>query len=164
MAVALDSAPYPPALRGWLDAHARLRRDAEALYNAVINLDPADRLGATQLAGSFGTTARMVRAHHRFEDNVLFPTAAERDPAFASDVMVLSLGHVDVDDVVEDMSRTLAVLAGGTTRSLEVWQRLVHNAKTLRELLVEQLAIEEARALPVLMRTFATARRPSAAA
>ena len=164
MTLAMDPAPYPPALRGWLDAHSRLRRDADALYDAAVNLDPKDTAAAAVLAGQFTATARMLHTHHRFEDDVLFPTAVEHEPGFGGEVVGLSLGHVDIDDVVEDMTVSLAVLAGTSTRSVEVWQRLVHNAKTLRTLLDEQISKEESRALPVLVRTFGADARPSAAA
>ena len=80
MTLAMDPAPYPPALRGWLDAHSRLRRDADALYDAAVNLDPKDTAAAAALAGQFTATARMLHTHHRFEDDVLFPTAVEHEP------------------------------------------------------------------------------------
>ena len=79
---------------------------------------PRDYVGAGRLADAFAVTVQMLHEHHETEDELIFPELIERAPAFAGVVMTLSLEHVDVDDVVDDIKRDLAILSAGTSRAL----------------------------------------------
>jgi iron-sulfur cluster repair protein YtfE (RIC family) len=152
MTLALDPTTLPPALQGWLGAHTAFRRDADALVNAVAAHDPSDTAAAARLADAFAISKRMLDEHHATEDEVVFPELIGRSPAFAGVVMTMSLEHVDLDDVVDDMNRALNVLTAKTSRNEDVHERLVEQTETFRELMNLHLDVEEEYALPMFLR------------
>ena len=154
MALAIDPTTLPPAISGWLGTHEAFRRDADALVAAVASLDPTDTSAAVRLADAFAVTTRMLHAHHTIEDELTFPELIGRSPAFAGVVMTMSLEHVDLDDVVDDINRALASLTGGTSRAYAVHERLEHQAETFRTILDLHLEVEEEHALPMFLRYF----------
>jgi hypothetical protein len=154
MTLAIDPATLPDMLRGWLGAHHAFRRDAEALVAAVADLHPTDAEAAARLAGAFSITTRMLELHHTSEDELVFAELIDRAPAFAGVVMTMSLEHVDLDDVVEDIGRALATLSGRSSRADEVHGRLVEQAATLQAVLGAHLDAEEEQALPMMLRWY----------
>ena len=156
MTLVLDPTALPPAIQGWLGAHTGFRRDADALVAAVNALEPSDYIGAGRLADAFALTTRMLHEHHESEDELVFPELIERAPAFAGVVMTMSLEHVDLDDVVDDIRRAVAILTASTTRAHEVHERLVHQAETFKTLIDLHLDVEEEHALPLFLRHFST--------
>jgi predicted outer membrane lipoprotein len=156
MTLAIDPTTLPPAIKGWLGAHVAFRRDADALRAAVIALDPSDTVAATRLAAAFAITTQMLHEHHDTEDELIFPELITRSPAFAGVVMTMSLEHVDLDDVVDDITRALATLTGKTSRANEVHQRLARQVETFRSLVNLHLEVEEDHALPMFLRYFTT--------
>jgi len=156
MTLVLDPTTLSPAITGWLGAHVAFRRDAAALIAAVNAVEPSDYIGAGRLADAFAVTVAMLHEHHETEDELIFPELIERAPAFAGVVMTLSLEHVDVDDVVDDIKRDLAILAAGTARAFEVHERLTQQVETFKTLIDLHLEAEEVHALPLLQRYFST--------
>jgi hemerythrin-like domain-containing protein len=156
MTLALDPTTMPPALEGWLAAHTALRRDAVALRQAVDALAPTDSAGAARLADAFVLTSRMLHEHHVTEDELVFPELIARSPAFAGAVMTMSLEHVDLDGLIDDISRALAVLTANTSRNVEVHARLAHKVELFETIVQLHLEVEEEHALPLMMRCFTT--------
>ena len=156
MTLAIDPTTLPPTIKGWLGAHVAFRRDADALCAAVATLDPSDTVAATRLADAFAITTQMLHQHHTTEDERIFPELITRSPAFAGVVMTMSLEHVDLDDVVDDINRALATLTGMSSRANEVHARLVGQAETFRTLVHLHLEVEEDHALPMFLRCFTT--------
>jgi hypothetical protein len=156
MTLAIDRPTLPPALQGWLGSHTAFRRDADGLVAAVDALVPSDTAAAVRLADAFALTTRMLDLHHTGEDELIFAELITRSPAFAGVVMTMSLEHVDLDDVVDDINRGLATLTGPSSRANDVHQRLVHQAATFRTLLLLHMEVEEEYALPMLLRCFST--------
>jgi hemerythrin-like domain-containing protein len=154
MTLVLDPTTLSPAITGWLGAHVAFRRDADALAAAVAAVEPGDYIAAGRLADAFAVTVQMLHEHHETEDELIFPELIERAPAFAGVVMTLSLEHVDVDDVVDDIKRDLAILAAGTARAFEVHERLTHHVETFKTLMDLHLEAEEEHALPLFQRYF----------
>jgi hemerythrin-like domain-containing protein len=154
--LAIDPTTLPPALKSWLGAHVAFRRDADALVAAVAALDPSDITAAAALGEAFAITTRMLHEHHRTEDEDMFPDLIDRSPAFAGAVMTMSLEHVDLDNVVDDINRALAVLAVPTSRRDEVYARLVHEAEVFRTLMQLHAETEEDYALPMFVRFLTT--------
>jgi hypothetical protein len=156
MTLAIDRPTLPPAMQGWLGSHTAFRRDADGLVAAVEALVPSDRASAVRLADAFALTTRMLDLHHTGEDELIFAELISRSPAFAGVVMTMSLEHVDLDDIVDDMNRGLATLTGGTSRADDVHDRLAHQADTFRTLLLLHMEVEEEYALPMMLRCFST--------
>jgi hypothetical protein len=156
MTLAIDRPTLPPALQGWLGSHTAFRRDAEGLVAAVSALAFSDTAAARRLADAFAVTTRMLDLHHTGEDELMFAELISRAPAFAGVVMTMSLEHVDLDDVVDDINRALATLTGRTSRADDVHARLAHQADTFRTLILLHLEVEEEYALPMLLRCFTT--------
>ena len=156
MTLVLDPTTLSPAITGWLGAHVAFRRDADALVAAVDAIEPTDYLAAARLADAFAVTVEMLHEHHETEDELVFPELIERAPAFAGVVMTLSLEHVDIDDVVDDIKRAVAILSAGTARAFEVHERLTQQVETFKTLIDLHLEAEEAHALPLLQRYFST--------
>jgi predicted outer membrane lipoprotein len=154
MTLVLDPTTVPAALRGWLGAHTAFRRDADALVAAVEVLDPSDYVGAGRLADAFAITVAMLEGHHETEDDFMFPDLIERAPAFAGVVMTLALEHVDLDDVLDDIKRDIAILSAGTSRADDVRERLGQRVATFKTLIDLHLDAEEEHALPLLVRHF----------
>ena len=156
MTLVLDPTTLPPAIKGWLGAHVAFRRDADALVAAVNAVEPSDNIGAGRLADAFAVTVAMLHEHHETEDELIFPELIKRSPAFAGVVMTLSLEHVDVDDVVDDINRDLAMLTGKSSRAIEVHARLTRQVETFRTLVDLHIEVEEEHALPLFLRCFTT--------
>jgi hypothetical protein len=157
MTLVLDPTTLPAPIKGWLGAHVAFRRDADALVAAVEALDPSDYLGAGRIADAFAITLTMLHEHHESEDELVFPELIERAPAFAGVVMTLSLEHVDLDDVVDDIKRDLAILSAGTSRAYEVHERLTYAVATFKDIISLHLESEEEHALPLFLRHFTDA-------
>jgi hemerythrin-like domain-containing protein len=154
MTLVLDPTTLPEAINGWLVAHVAFRRDADALVAAVDTLDPSDYVAAGRLADAFAITVQMLHEHHETEDDLVFPDLIERAPAFAGVVMTMSLEHVDLDDVVDDIKRDVAILSAGTSRAYDVHERLGQRVATFKTLICLHLDAEEEHALPLLVRHF----------
>jgi hemerythrin-like domain-containing protein len=156
MTLAIDPTALPLTLRGWLGSHGAFRRDADGLVAAVAALDPSDTRAAVRLADAFAVTIRMLELHHTSEDDLIFAELITRSPAFAGVLMTMSLEHVDLDDVVDDINRSLATLTGRSSRADDVHARLQHRAEVFRTLITCHMETEEEYALPMVLRCFST--------
>jgi hypothetical protein len=157
MTLVLEPETIPAALQGWLGAHTAFRRDAAALVAAAGALEPRDYVGAGRLACAFAITRRMLHEHHESEDELVFPEMIDRAPEFAGVVMRLSLEHVDLDAVIEDITRDLSILTVSTSGAEAVHARLVQHVGAFQSLIEAHLDEEEEHALPIFLRCFSVA-------
>jgi hypothetical protein len=127
-------------------SHHGFRRDL-ALFEAAL-----ERLGrepgpmtaprAVILAAEWGAFCDKLHGHHVVEDQNMFPNFRTQQPRLAATIDRLSADHRRIDPLLEEGKQAFATLPAG-----EGAARVV---ATMRALLDEHLAIEEAEVVPFL--------------
>ena len=128
-----------------------MRRSSEQLHHTLTTLDPGDRNRTAALEEWFSGYAEQSRAHHRVEDEVVFPALARRVPTYESFGETLTAEHRHLDDVLGDIGSGLADLTHGRT---EVLGRTVALSAELHEALASHLEVEDEDVLPLIERHF----------
>lgn len=87
-----------PFLDGFASIHSAMRRDAGRLAGAVERVRTARE--AARLARWFGHFSAAIEAHHRREDDVVWPDLTARSPSFAAERSRLEFDHAALDDAL----------------------------------------------------------------
>ena len=135
----------------WRALHDAMRRSSEQLHHTLTALDPGDRNRTAALEKWFSGYADRSRAHHRVEDEVVFPAIARRVPTYESFGETLTAEHRHLDDVLDDISTGLADLTHGRTDALD---RTVALSAELHDALAAHLEVEDEDVLPLIERHF----------
>ena len=147
----MSPTPTAPNLARWRALHDAMRRSSEQLHHTLTTLDPADRSRTAALEQWFSGYADESRAHHRVEDDVVFPALARRVPTYGSFGESLSAEHRHLDEVLDGIGVGLTALTHGRTDALG---RTVALSAELQEALTAHLEVEDEDVLPLIERHF----------
>jgi hemerythrin-like domain-containing protein len=133
--------------------HDALRRDLTRAHEVLTKPEASSREQLRAVGAHLGWMMRFLHAHHRSEDNGLYPLVRERAGSVA-DIEVLdrmSRSHEAVASASEAVEATAAELAAG--RSDDAVQRSAAALATLSGVLRRHLREEETEAMPIVSRT-----------
>jgi len=128
-----------------------MRRSSEQLHHTLSTLDPDDRKRTAALTEWFTGYAEDARAHHRIEDQVVFPALARRVPTYESFGDTVTAEHSHLDEVLVSIGEGLADLSCGHTDGLG---HTVALSAELRDALAAHLEVEDEDVLPLIQRHF----------
>lgn len=144
--------------RHWLGAHRMFRRVAERIRldtQAVLNKEIAIDDYAGRLSNLGGNLVANLHGHHGWEDRSYFPELAAADPRFNAGLELLEQDHLDLDIVLDDMTRKsnrvikLATLDEAQAR--EETNAVLPAATAIEMFLKRHLSDEEELAVPIIL-------------
>lgn len=144
--------------RHWLGAHLMFRRVAERVRldtEAVLNKDIAlgDYVG--RLAYFGGNLVGNLHGHHGWEDHSYFPELSAADSRFDAGLELLEQDHVDLDVVLDDMTRkanrVIKLATLDETQALEEAHAVLSAAEAIEAFLNRHLGDEEDLAVPIIL-------------
>ena len=147
----MSPTPTAPDMARWRALHDAMRRSSEQLHHTLSTLDPDDRSRSAALEKWFAGYADESRAHHRTEDEVLFPALARRVPTYETFGATLAAEHRHLDEVLDEIGGGLADLSHGRT---DAFGRTLALSAELRESLAAHLEVEDEDVLPLIQRHF----------
>ena len=147
----MSPTPTAPDMARWRALHDAMRRSSEQLHHTLSTLDPDDRSRTAALEKWFAGYADESRAHHRAEDEVVFPALARRVPTYEPFGETLTAEHHHLDEVLDGIGDGLADLSHGRTES---FAHTVALSAELRETLAAHLEVEDEDVLPLIQRHF----------
>lgn len=129
-------------------SHHGFRRDLGRFETALTRVSIGDKTRVEALREEWLNFRNTLHGHHAAEDNGLFPTLAQREPALAATIAQLDADHRRIDPLLESGDAAFAALPD-TGAALGV-------IRELARLLDPHLAIEESELIPHLRgnRTF----------
>ncbi len=144
--------------RQWLGAHRmfrqmveRIRRDAEKYLDA--QLAPQDYAGRLSHIG--GALVGNLHGHHGWEDRSYFPELSGADPRFDAGLDVLEQDHADLDQVLDEFTRTanraIKLIQLDEAQARDEIGRLHGVAETIEAFLARHLTDEEELAVPIIL-------------
>lgn len=143
-----DSFPNDQDLGLFFLMHRAIREDLESFARAVSKLGPED---PPKLERWLTFIERTIRKHHEAEDAWVYPTLAEREPAFAAARAKLEADHQGLDPELVAIRSALAALS--TSRSFsEDRARLAARTRAFADSMRDHLDDEEAAILPLMKR------------
>jgi hemerythrin-like domain-containing protein len=132
-------------------AHTMFRREIGNASTLISGVAPGDVDRAVIVADHLAIVDNSLHHHHTAEDRHLWPRLAERAGAEAEPVVqVMEAQHGAIDKLLDELRSGLADWRG--TADPAVGASLADTAAELHERLVEHLATEEDRALPLIER------------
>ena len=142
----------------WLGAHQMFRRmaervrlDTEALLNK--DMDPTDYAGRLSYYG--GHLVANLHGHHGWEDHSYFPELSAADPRFDSGLEVLEQDHADLDQVLDDFTRTanrvIKLSALDETQAYKESGTVHDISASIEAFLKRHLSDEEELAVPIIL-------------
>lgn len=144
--------------RHWLGAHQMFRRVAELVHldtEAVLNKDMAldDYVGRLSYFG--GNLISNLHGHHGWEDHSYFPELSAADPRFGAGLELLEQDHVDLDVVLDDMTRkanrVIKLATLDKKQAHEEINAVLPAAEAIEAFLKRHLSDEEELAVPVIL-------------
>jgi iron-sulfur cluster repair protein YtfE (RIC family) len=132
--------------------HDAFRRDLDRVRAVVTRVPPPDHRQRVAIAEHLAWVTEFLEAHHRSEDQGLYPAVRQRDPAAAALLDEMARDH-------ELVAAAIAALSDAAARFVahDDAQPLVSALDDLRAVLLPHLAREEDEVLPVVSRTLTTA-------
>jgi iron-sulfur cluster repair protein YtfE (RIC family) len=128
--------------------HQALRRDVRRAQLALTSSPPPSRQQQGAIARHLMWMMGFVRAHHRSEDEGLYPLVRQRDPAAAELLDAMNADHEEVASVIVDVEAAAAAFGPGDTGGED--RRLVAALDRLAEVLLPHLQREEDEMMPVV--------------
>lgn len=144
--------------RNWLGAHQMFRRMAERVRldtQAVLDKDIAlgDYVGRLSFFGR--NLVGNLHGHHGWEDRSYFPELSAADPRFGAGLELLEQDHVDLDVVLDDMTRkSNRVIKLATLDEAQAQQEantVLPAAEAIEAFLARHLSDEEDLAVPIIL-------------
>lgn len=132
--------------------HNALRRDLQRARVVLTQVPPPDARQRAALAGHLEWMMAFLEAHHRSEDDGLYPLVRERDPGAAALLDDMARDHAAVATAVEKVEAALDAYAERGER-----EPLVGAIDDLADALVPHLRREEDEAMPVVSRVLTNA-------
>lgn len=121
--------------------HTALRRDLERAHRALTSDPEPDARRTTAIAGHLTWMMHFLQAHHRSEDDGLYPVVRARRPDASALLDAMAADHRAVEPAIA------AVEAAATVGDRVALAESVH---TLREVLVPHLRREEDEVMPIV--------------
>ena len=132
-------------------AHSMFRREIGHAPALIRGVEPGDVERAAIVADHLAIVDNSLHHHHTAEDRHLWPRLTERAGAEAEPVVqVMEAQHGVIDKLLDELRTGLADWRGTAAPALGT--SLADTATELHERLVEHLATEEDRALPLIER------------
>ncbi|MCV6596209.1 MAG: hemerythrin domain-containing protein [Mangrovicoccus sp.] len=144
--------------RHWMGAHQMFRQLAERVRldtQAVLNKDIAlgDYVGRLSYFG--GNLLRNLHGHHGWEDHSYFPELSAADPRFEAGLALLEQDHVDLNLVLDDMSRkanrVIKLATLDERQATEEANAVLPAALAIEAFLQRHLTDEEDLAVPIIL-------------
>jgi hemerythrin-like domain-containing protein len=135
-----------------------MRTSSAQLTTALARLDRGDRRRARAIAVWYRGFAGELLAHHTIEDELFFPSLAERAPdAWAPYEARLAGDHEHLDRVMAGLQTALDSLASGALEWTAVQRRAIVLARELRDHLTDHLQVEDDEVIPLFERHYTAA-------
>jgi hemerythrin-like domain-containing protein len=143
----------PPDLNSYYMIHDAMRRGSSQLATAIAGLTEADVGRAQDVRWYSDGLIHELHAHHTIEDDLFFPTLAERVPAFAEYESTLADDHDHLTEVMAALAGAVSGIAEG--RNWEIHHPVaVEQSAELAGLLDRHLGLEDDDVLPLFERHF----------
>jgi len=128
--------------------HQALRRDLRCAQLALISTPPPSRQRQKAIGRHVKWMMGFLRAHHRSEDEGLYPLVRQRDPAAAELLDAMSADHEEVASSIIGVEAAAAACSHGDGDGRV--ERLVAALDRLAEVLLPHLRREEDEMMPVV--------------
>jgi hypothetical protein len=151
-AISDPNATTTPDLRLYYSLHQAMRVHSARLHDALVDLDPADRARARDIAWWYEGFKGELVLHHTLEDTAFFPALAARVPTFEHHGDGLAADHVRLDEVIHRLERAIGSMAAPDGSQAAARQLAIEAAAELRDLLRDHLEVEDADILPLFER------------
>jgi len=125
--------------------HAALRRDLERAHRALTGEPPPDQRQRTAIARHLTWMMHFLEAHHRSEDEGLYPVVRARRPDATGVLDIMADDHHAVGPAITDVEAAAAVVAGGGDHTA-----LVGALERLSGVLLPHLEREEHDVMPIV--------------
>ena len=146
----MTTAPDAPAdTRMMRIVHEALRRDLHRAQTALTGSPPPSLEQQQAIARHLVWMMSFLRAHHRSEDDGLYPLVRERDPAAADLLDAMNADHEAVGSAIAEVEAAAAARLDRADADLHN-DRLVTALDDLAELLLPHLEREENEMMPVV--------------
>jgi hypothetical protein len=143
----------PPDLNSYYMVHAAMRRGSRQLATAIAGLEQRDVGRVRDVRWYSDGLIHELHAHHTIEDDLFFPTLAERVPAFAEYESTLADDHDHLSEVMAALSEAMRGLADAGRWDVH-HPVAVEQSMELAVLLERHLALEDDDVLPLFERHF----------
>jgi len=144
--------------RHWLGAHKMFRRVAERVRldtEAVLNKDIALGDYVERLSYFGGNLVGNLHGHHGWEDRIYFPELTAADPRFEAGLELLEQDHIDLDVVLDDMTRkanrVIKLATLDEAQALEEANAVLPATQAIEAFLDRHLNDEEDLAVPIIL-------------
>jgi hemerythrin-like domain-containing protein len=94
-------------------AHRAMRNDAARLAALLGELEARNRAPSERLPDAFDQTVKLIRHHHRMEDDLIFPLVEKRVSSFSHSIESLEEDHLDLEAAVARIVSRLRLVSGG---------------------------------------------------
>jgi hemerythrin-like domain-containing protein len=149
---------FARSIQNWLEAHQMFRDLAELVETETqvfLNKDRQANAYAARLGQYGDLLIRNLHGHHSWEDHSYFPELAAADPRFEPGLDLLENDHVELDKVLDDVTRcanrVIKLTHLDEAQAYDEAGALLTHAETTRAFLKRHLSDEEDLVVPILL-------------